>query len=618
MSIAAIVIGLLVILISYLLPERLAYSYRWLFGFGLLLMLAGIGTATTRVQQWKRIFPFSEAHYVYTGTITKIPTAKPTTIQLQILLDDYDRKVIAYIPQDSLARQIQAGQHITFFSKIEPFPQIGDIHNFNYNQYIYNQGYVGVTFISDDMWEISNQQSLSPIILAERCREQILHFYASLHLNQEEHDLLSALTLGYTTNLSEDVLNAFRTTGTAHILAVSGLHIGILYIILVWLLSPIKNHRIRQPLVLALLWIYIFIVGLPPSAIRAGVMLSLVGLANISSVRTYTLNSIFVAAFFILLIDPISLFDLSFQLSFMAVLSLCLFMPIFENLWEPRNKILRTIYNTLCISLVAQIGILPLSLYYFGSLPSYFLLANLLIVPLLSVIFYDILLFIFFTILEALLLSDTKWLSTIALSVFKLLANWILAVVRCVESLPYSNISNIHITLFTVAILFAIILFVRLYLAKASSISLMCIMTLCLLLLISSLHKKIENIDTLTIINNTKASEIRLQRGLVETQISPSQENKILWLKNKNLYILSQNNWHQKKASVNKLKINYLLLATVDIVSVSVLNELFEVEKIIFGNALPRKTVKRLEQECEKLRIPYYDLYTNGNLTINF
>ncbi len=203
-----------------------------------------------------------------------------------------------------------------------------------------------------------------------------------------EGGLLTALVLGLTDDLAADLKTSYGATGTTHVLAVSGLHIALVFGLVIALLGGRRWER-RRPwarwltlvLVLSVCWSYALITGLSASVLRSVVMATLVAVGRASGRRISLFNTLAVAALFLLWLDPQSLFDVGFQLSFLAVLSIALLQPWFGRLWEPEAWLPRQIWAGITVAMAAQIGTFPLTLYYFHQVPVQFLLANLVAVP---------------------------------------------------------------------------------------------------------------------------------------------------------------------------------------------------------------------------------------------
>lgn len=384
--------GLMAMLFSYLIPEDRQFRWRWLFGAGVCLFLISVGIVSTTLRQQKSGFEYPDKVQVYTGIVADTPQEKGKTTAYRVYLPGEDKLIVCYFQRDTLNNsRLQPGDAFSFQGKIQPFQNIGD---FDYRYYMYNQGFVGSAYISRHLWQTTGEVSLSLKYTALRCRQHIMDFYKSLGFNDTEYGILSALTLGYQDGLTDDVKQGFRTTGTVHVLSVSGLHVGIIYLMINFLLGFIRKgtryYWLKPLLIIVLLWVYAFITGLPPSVIRASAMLTVFCASEIFGRKSFSLHALYIAGFFILLINPFSLFDIGFQLSFMSVLSILYLLPKVSGLLKVENKYLRNIWQMFVLSVVAQLATFPLCLYYFGTFPTYFFVTNLLIIPLVTLITYAV------------------------------------------------------------------------------------------------------------------------------------------------------------------------------------------------------------------------------------
>ena len=210
------------------------------------------------------------------------------------------------------------------------------------------------------------------------------------NFSPNELSIINAIILGQRNNISNDLFESYKNAGAIHILAVSGLHIGIILLLLNFLLSPlerIKNGKtIKLILIIILLWIYAFIAGMSASVIRAVTMFTAIAIGWISDRPSNIKNSLIVSFFFLLLIHPLFLFDVGFQLSYTAVFSIVLIQPLIIKLWHPKWKPVHYFWQLLTVSFAAQLGILPLSLYYFHQFPGLFFISSLVIIPFLGII----------------------------------------------------------------------------------------------------------------------------------------------------------------------------------------------------------------------------------------
>lgn len=287
---------------------------------------------------------------------------------------------------------------------------------------------------------------------ALQIRESLIGIYRK-YISNDNVGIISALTLGKKDDLSKDTRQIFSLAGGSHVLAVSGLHVGIIYAIILGLLSFIPHSQIgnitRHSIVILCLWFYAFICGLPASVVRSAFMFSLISGAYILGKSNYSLNTVFVSAFFMLLYKPLYLFDIGFQLSYAAVISILIFYPKLYSLLKFQNKIMVWIWGMICVSAAAQIGTLPITVYYFHQIPVYSIFTNFVVVPAAFIIIYVALALLVFSFIPPVAMLIGRLADVIT----EMLCNGVAGIVN----LPYSVISDIHIDFYIVLLMFAII-----------------------------------------------------------------------------------------------------------------------------------------------------------------
>ena len=207
---------------------------------------------------------------------------------------------------------------------------------------------------------------------------------------KDQLSIINALILGQRQNITKAVYDNYTNAGAIHILAVSGLHVGIILLLLNLIFSPLERLKhgktIKTIILLILLWTYALIAGGSASIIRATTMFSIVAIGINLKRPTNIYNTLAISVFVLLLIKPNFLFDVGFQLSYAAVIAIVSFQPILEQLWTPKYKLPKLLWQTLTVTIAAQFGIIPISLYYFHQFPSLFWLSNLIVIPFLSMI----------------------------------------------------------------------------------------------------------------------------------------------------------------------------------------------------------------------------------------
>lgn len=201
-------------------------------------------------------------------------------------------------------------------------------------------------------------------------------------LNEENSNIIKSIILGDDSFLSEESINSFRKLGLSHILAVSGLHIGIIFAFIIYILDLFKVHRKKSMVTsMVIIWAYALLIGLPASVIRASLMFSFLALARISHRRYDSVNILALAGLLMLVYRPMSVFGVGFQLSFIATFTILFFIKKMQNIVDIKNKKLK---SAVVIVLTVQLGVLPVSIYYFNEFQTLSILANLIIAPLLT------------------------------------------------------------------------------------------------------------------------------------------------------------------------------------------------------------------------------------------
>ena len=223
-------------------------------------------------------------------------------------------------------------------------------------------------------------------------QEQLYGRLAAAGLRGDELATVGALTLGYKEELGKELRRHFQASGAAHVLAVSGLHTGIIYGVLIWLLTlgghvkPRYENRAGRwtisMLIISVMWFYAWLTGMTPSVVRAVLMVSIFEVGRMAYRQAISLNTIAAAAVLILLVKPTDLWSVSFQLSFAATAAIVILMSAFRHLVISKYRSLNYLTGILLVSIAAQLGTLPLTMYYFGQMSNYFLLTNLIVLPL--------------------------------------------------------------------------------------------------------------------------------------------------------------------------------------------------------------------------------------------
>jgi competence protein ComEC len=377
--------------------------FKSVFAF-FILFLMGVILINARTEKYE------SDHYTnlldsiecYKARIVSAPEYTDKTIKITLELKDIKvrhscwqstcGKMLAYIQKDS-AVHFKKGAVLLIHGKPSPLPLTANPAQFNYSNYLARQNIYAVHFIrKNEFAEIGYEKDFFVIKIADDfrafCEEKL-----KLGIKGEnEYRMASALILGVRAGLDEKLYEAYSATGTVHALAVSGLHVSLIYFIVVTLFGFIKKIKygklIFAALSICIFWFYALVTGFSPSVVRAVAMFSVFLIAGILKRNSGIYNTLGFSAFVILCFEPFWLLDIGFQFSFLAVVGIAYIYPILYSWLETKNKIGNKLWSLVCVSLAAQIAVSPLSIYYFHSFPLLFLPFNMLIVPLSSLALY--------------------------------------------------------------------------------------------------------------------------------------------------------------------------------------------------------------------------------------
>ena len=387
----------------------LARKHRRIQSAALLLCMAVLGALlmTLRRQQLNVAWP--DGRQTYEAVVVSEPQEKPKTVAVDLLLPKSGQKIKAYIHTDERSRQLTIGDGLAVCTQVEmptspPMSSASRVsasstgRTFDYRRYLLVHGFTGTAYIGARQWQ-GCRVSLKNVPMVERSRlfflrqrHHLLQRYRTEGAADEQYAVLAAMTLGDKTALSHELREVYSITGASHVLALSGLHLGIIYSLLALLVVGRRWRIVSQTLVILAIWSFVLLVGLPPSVVRAAVMLTVYALLALGGRRRMSVSTLAFTAICMLIVDPFSLYDVGFQLSFLAVFSILLWMPVAEQIvspaWLQRHTLLRWLWTLMAVSVAAQIGVAPLLAYYFGRFSCYFLLTNLLVIPAATAILY--------------------------------------------------------------------------------------------------------------------------------------------------------------------------------------------------------------------------------------
>ncbi|MCH7399291.1 competence protein ComEC family protein [Belliella sp. DSM 107340] len=308
-------------------------------------------------------------------------------------------KVLAV--KDSLGRKARVNGEVIIYHKREQSILPGDLmiisgmpqlisypknpHEFNYQKFMLRQQVGHSHFVGEKFLKVGNvsTQPIEDFFLSLRSR--IMTNMDSLIIDSHANQVAKALLLGQKKNLEKEINEAYVTAGAMHVLAVSGLHVGIIYGFFFLFIKPFRlkiwKRVIYLSFIIILIWVYALLTGMSPSVMRAATMFSLMALAQMKSRNPSIFNAIALSALILLLYDPFLIYSVGFQLSYLALTGILLIQPILVKLWDPKSKIVDYVWQISTVGIAAQLMTFPISAYYFHVFPTYFILSNLIVIP---------------------------------------------------------------------------------------------------------------------------------------------------------------------------------------------------------------------------------------------
>ena len=322
------------------------------------------------------------------------------------------------------------------------------------------QGLLARTYynkVIDWRWREVSLQGLSRLervqLRALLWRHQLLERYRQWGMEGDTYAVLAAMTLGDKSALGRDIRMMYSKVGASHILALSGMHLMVIYAMITLLIGSRRFRIITQVVTVLAIWAFALLVGLAPSVVRAAAMVTTYSLLSLGYRERMSLNTLAFVAIVMLIVNPLALYDVGFQLSFMAVLAILLLNPLMQQVVPPHIQIehrwLSMLWGVTTISFAAQIGTAPLVAYYFGQLPTYFLLTNFIVIPLATVILYLALL--------CMAVSFWPWAVSWMTKVLAAVVELMNSVLGWIAQLPYCSISGLHPSVTQVALVYVVI-----------------------------------------------------------------------------------------------------------------------------------------------------------------
>lgn len=653
--IVALISFSIVLLLFRFLPLSLRFKLQGLQGMAMVLLIIASATLFTYINNDKNLSSWYGNQYNKDSYLIvkinepiqeKTRSYKAEAIVDQIITGDRvyasSGKLLLYFEKDS-GQQIplQYGSRIIFKKTLQEITNSGNPGAFNYKRYSAFQHIFHQVFLKKNDWTtlsgIDRNRFMQFIYVT---REKVLNILKETIHGNNELAIAEALLIGYKADLDKDLVQAYSNTGVVHIIAISGLHLGIIYLILMKLFERIGFFK-RQKLltgiiILICLWLFSIITGGSASVLRSAVMFTCVVAGKSFDKKTSVYNSLAASAFLLLCYNPYYLWDVGFQLSYCAVVSIVMFQRPILNLLHVKNRWLKQLWNLVAISLAAQILTFPICIFYFHQFPILFLLSNIVAVPLSTVILIG----------EIILITVAK-IAFIA-KYLGIVVTWLIFfmnyLITWINSLPYSVYDGISFTILTTILIYvALFCFVDWLKNKTSKGLIASLFCLFVLLILNVFTKwQINSQEKMIVYNVPKYSAIDFSDGSNYQFVGDSSLLTDGMLQNFHLkpgriqnhfarqaslienLSISDNfiNYHDKKILLvnnhswqpaeEKIKVDVIILSKNPRVSIQQLNKTFQCEIFVFDASNSLWKIGQWTKECEQLHLRCHSVSTQG------
>ena len=464
-------IYLICALLYFLLIKSSQTATKFLFGLAVQVFLFFSGWQLCNYSNEKQN-PLNYTHVLtdsttsYMGYVSEIPVEKTKSIKAEITLQQIKHnsvwqntcgKIIVYFEKIDKAKNLETGNNIVFTGKLQEIQSPLNPHEFDYKAYLNLRNIFHSVYLREENWAIyDSKEKFSLFNLSQKIRRHLLDTYRASGLENTEFAMVSALVLGYDDEIDRPLLNAYSHTGTLHVLSVSGLHVGVIYLLLGYMLAFLDKSKkttwIKVGLIILVLWFFVLLSGFSAPAVRAAFMFSLILLGKTLFEQVETANIVLVSAFLSLCINPFWLADVGFQLSYIAVLGIIYLYPYFYNLFTFSWGFADKVWALCAVSIAAQLATLPITLFYFHQFPTLFLITNLILIPISTLVMYGGILI--------LVLSEITVVANVLVWLTALLIKIMNASALFFDGVPFCVIDNIHLSIINLVLLYVLIFLV--------------------------------------------------------------------------------------------------------------------------------------------------------------
>ena len=646
---------------------KLPFNYRWLAGLTLHLSIFIIAFQLTRFNNEMNY----SAHFgpnIQSNQIAKVRVIesfveKEKTLKTIVEVISIEKqgqwistkgKAMLYFQKDSNSLKIKYGDVLIINPTFKSIDSPKNPQEFNYKQYLAFHNVFYQCYLSNQKWIHTNNNEGNFILnVSINLRNYFLDVFKKYNIIGNEFAVGSALILGFEDKLNPEIISAYSSSGALHVLSVSGLHIAIIYVVLLKLLfflDKFKNGKIIKAIILVLvLWFYACLTGLSPSVMRAATMFSFIIVGKLFNRYTNVYNTLAASALLLLIINPYLIMEVGFQLSFLAVFGIVMLQPGIYNLLETNNWLLDQIWTVTTVSIAAQLATFPLGLLYFHQFPNYFLLSNLLVIPLSALILYlGILL---------LIVSKITFLGTWIAWLLSQLISFLNTSVIVFENAPYAIVEGVSIGILETWLVYGMLIcMVVFFFQKRHYLIHLSLSFFVIFLSIQIIEKYDETTNSQLVVYSIKkqsaidfiegdknyfVSDTLLyknkstmlfhvyhnwwEQGVVQHKFVAKdysesafyKKDNFMMFNNKKILIVNSALVLKKQPGKTRMKIDYIILSNNSKQKIASLLTCFDCEYFIIDSSNSFYKAKKWQQDCEKMDKKCFNVLEDGAFVLN-
>jgi competence protein ComEC len=497
------------------------------FGIAVYLLAFSIGATTQAVHtDFNRQDNYTHNKNIFdknhTFTLTLREKLKSTAFNERyiVLLNSVDKektsgRMLLNIRKDSLTHPFIIGNQLKINALLNKNTAQKNPNQFDYSKYLENKQIYAQLYATPDEIELNSKITKDIWYYTSQFRTRIIQNLEKSKFSNKELNVAVALIMGQQQDIDPEIIQDYQYAGAVHILSVSGLHIGFILLFVSFVLKPFPNTRkgafIKLMVTLATLFLFGILAGLAPSVVRSVTMFSFVAIGQYLRRSVNIYHTLLVSILLILLFQPSFLFDVGFQLSYAALFFIVWLQPLFANIWKPKNKIGNYFWDILTVSFAAQIGTLPLSIYYFHQFPGLFFITNLIVIPFLG--------FIMSLGVLVMLLAAFSWVPYYPAKILELSIYYLDQTIGFIASFEQFIIKNIPLNTPLLISSYLVIITLIIAFQQKNTRSIFAVLSSVILLQLSCIATKweIQNQTEFIVLNSSKKTQLIERNGTTAT-----------------------------------------------------------------------------------------------------